>query len=200
MARQATNADFLRSLIDAIPAVLLVVDEDVQILEYNLAAAALLGENRHAVLKRRGGDVLHCIHSTDVPEGCGRGPFCRECVIRNSVNDALRGRLHVRRRVQMEMTSEGTTRDFFGLINASSFEYDGAQMVLLTIEDISDILALHRIVPICAKCKKVRDDDQYWVKLEAYFKRHWDLDFSHGLCPACGEEEMAKLDRELGDA
>ena len=190
-------ADFLKSVIDAVPALLFVVDEDVNILEYNLAAGALLGDdNRHAILKHRGGEVLHCIHATDVPEGCGRAPLCRDCVIRNSVNDAFRGQSCSRRRIKLELSYEGKTREFFGLINASAFEFNGARMVLLTIENIGDILELHRLVPICAKCKKVRDDDQYWTKLEAYFKRNWDLDFSHGLCPTCGEEESADADRQ----
>ena len=199
MSHDTNHADFLKSLVDAIPALLLVVDEDVKILEYNAAAGALLGEDRRAVLKRRCGEVLHCIHSMEVPDGCGRAPFCRECVIRTSVNDAFGGQSCVSRRVKMDMISEGKTKEFFGLIHASPFNHNGVQMVLLTIEDIGDILELHRIVPICAKCKKVRDDDQYWIRLETYFKRRWDLDFSHGLCPTCGEEEMAKLDRELGD-
>ncbi len=191
-------ADFLKSLIDAIPGLILVVDEDVNILEYNLAAGALLGENdRLAILKHRGGEVLHCIHATESPEGCGRAAACRDCVIRNAVRDAFRGQTCARRRVRLELTSEGKTKEFLGLINASPFEFNGARMVLLTIENIGDILELQRIVPICAKCKKVRDDDQYWLKLEAYFKRNWDLDFAHGLCPACVEEELAELDERL---
>lgn len=71
--------------------------------------------------------------------------------------------------------------------------YDGNQLALLIIEDITEMVELQRIVPICMSCKKVRDDDQYWTDVEAYFKRYWDLDFSHGYCPACAVKEMAKL-------
>lgn len=193
--QNAHDADFLRSLIDAIPAWILVVDEDVRILDHNTAAGNLLGENRGAVLQRRGGEVLHCIHSAEVPEGCGRAPFCRECVVRNSVNDAFAGQPAVRRRVKMELTSQGAVTDFHGLICASLFSCNGSRMVLLMIEDIGEILELHKIVPICAKCKRIQSNDQYWMRLEAYFRRQWDLDFSHGLCPTCAQQERAKLDR-----
>jgi hypothetical protein len=44
---------------------------------------------------------------------------------------------------------------------------------------------LKRILPICAHCKKIRNDDQYWHSVEQYFKVHMDLDFSHGICPDC---------------
>jgi hypothetical protein len=57
----------------------------VRIQEDNSAAAGFLLVQRSAILKHRGGEVLHCLNSTDVPEGCGRAPFCEECVIRNSV-------------------------------------------------------------------------------------------------------------------
>jgi PAS domain-containing protein len=197
MPDNTNRIDFLESLIDAVPAMLLVVDDDVRILEYNREAAALLGEERRTVLKYRCGEPLHCIHSTEVPEGCGRAESCKTCVIRNAVKEAFAGQSRVRRRIKLERVRDGQRTNFFGLINASPFTYNDVRMVLLTIEDISEILELHRITPICAKCKKVRDDDQYWMKLETYFKRNWDLDFSHGLCPTCAEEEIARLDRDI---
>jgi CheY-like chemotaxis protein len=42
-----------------------------------------------------------------------------------------------------------------------------------------------RFLPICAECKKIRDGDGSWQALETYFRRHFDVEFSHGLCPGC---------------
>jgi GAF domain-containing protein len=45
--------------------------------------------------------------------------------------------------------------------------------------------ALKRLLPICAGCKNIRDDQGGWNKLESYFRTYADLDFTHGICPEC---------------
>jgi hypothetical protein len=40
-------------------------------------------------------------------------------------------------------------------------------------------------MPICAWCKKVRDDSGYWSQIEVYLKEHTEAEFSHGICPEC---------------
>ncbi|MEQ1730930.1 MAG: PAS domain-containing protein [Vicinamibacterales bacterium] len=49
---------------------------------------------------------------------------------------------------------------------------------------------LKGIIPICSFCKKIRDDKQSWQHLEKYISDHSEAMFSHGLCPACFEEQM----------
>jgi len=50
---------------------------------------------------------------------------------------------------------------------------------------IGEIKTLRGIVPICASCKKIRDDSGYWEQVEAYVSRHTEARFSHGICPEC---------------
>jgi HAMP domain-containing protein len=50
---------------------------------------------------------------------------------------------------------------------------------------MADIKTLEGIIPICASCKKIRDDHGYWQQLEAYLIDHSDARFSHGICPDC---------------
>ena len=52
----------------------------------------------------------------------------------------------------------------------------------------NEIKTLTGLIPICAKCKKIRDDQGYWNQLEAYLSTHTDLEFSHSICPACAKE------------
>ena len=47
------------------------------------------------------------------------------------------------------------------------------------------IKVLKGLIPICAGCKKVRDDAGYWQQIEIYIKEHSEADFTHGLCPDC---------------
>jgi CheY-like chemotaxis protein len=54
------------------------------------------------------------------------------------------------------------------------------------------------IVPICASCKKIRNDRNEWVALERYFDERHGVRFSHGLCPVCVSHEYAEVPRPLG--
>lgn len=195
--KNSGGTDILRSVFDAIPSFIFVVDDDVRIQDYNAAAAELLLLQRSAVLKRRGGEVLNCLHAADVPEGCGRAPLCKDCVIRNSVAEAFQGNRVVRRRKKLEILRDGNKIEIYALITASPFYYKKRPLVLLVIEDISEIAELQRMIPICCICKKVRDDKKSWFRLEAYFKDHWDVDFSHSYCPECYKSEMEKIEKEI---
>jgi hypothetical protein len=50
---------------------------------------------------------------------------------------------------------------------------------------ISRIKTLEGIIPICANCKKIRDDEGFWQQVEVYISQHSGADFSHGICPDC---------------
>jgi PAS domain-containing protein len=195
--RFKTDPVYLRAVLDLLPAMVLVVDDDVRILDFNRAASGLVGSNSEATLRSKMGDVLHCLHATESPEGCGRGPNCERCVIRTSVGEAIASGTVSRRRAKLELVHDGRTVDLLFLISASPFELQGARRVLLAIDDIGVLAELEYIVAICMRCRKVRIDQDRWGPVENYFKRHWDLDFSHGLCPECATVEMDALNAEL---
>jgi hypothetical protein len=58
---------------------------------------------------------------------------------------------------------------------------------------MAEVKTLHGLLPICAHCKKIRDDQGYWQNVEEYVKQHTEAEFSHGICPDC----IAKLYPEL---
>ncbi len=186
---------FERTIFDAIPIALFLVTTDLEILDLNVAAARLSESTRDSVYRRRGGDVLHCLHATDVPQGCGRGPACADCAIRDSVKRCLTGQTISRRRANLQVKQGTTTKDLQVLITACPIQNDSEKRGLLMIEDITDLTTLKNLIPICANCKKVRDDDQYWQHLELYFRRHAGVDFSHGICPSCADQLYPELRR-----
>ena len=53
---------------------------------------------------------------------------------------------------------------------------------------IDEVKTLRGFVPICASCKKIRDDKGYWKQVEEYIEKHTDAKFSHGICPSCYKE------------
>lgn len=58
---------------------------------------------------------------------------------------------------------------------------------------LSEIKTLRGILPICSVCKKIRDDQGYWNKLESYLHSHSGVDFSHGYCPECAKAVIAEV-------
>jgi integral membrane sensor domain MASE1 len=54
-------------------------------------------------------------------------------------------------------------------------------------EALNEIKTLSGLLPICAQCKKIRDDDGNWKQLETYIQTHSDAQFSHGICPECSK-------------
>jgi hypothetical protein len=53
---------------------------------------------------------------------------------------------------------------------------------------LSEVKKLQGILPICAQCKKIRDDQGAWQGVEKYVRERSDVEFSHGICPECAEE------------
>jgi PAS domain S-box-containing protein len=53
---------------------------------------------------------------------------------------------------------------------------------------LDEVKTLRGILPICANCKKIRDDGGYWSQVEEYVSDHTEAQFSHGICPDCVEK------------
>jgi hypothetical protein len=64
---------------------------------------------------------------------------------------------------------------------------------------LSEIKLLQGLLPICASCKKIRDEKGEWNVLENYMQQHADITFSHGLCPDCARQwaKEAEIEGEL---
>ncbi len=52
---------------------------------------------------------------------------------------------------------------------------------------LSEVKTLQGLLPMCASCKKIRDDKGYWNQIERYIVQHSDARFSHGICPECAK-------------
>lgn len=53
---------------------------------------------------------------------------------------------------------------------------------------LAEIKTLKGLIPICASCKKIRDDKGYWNLLESYIEKHSEASFSHSMCPECSDK------------
>jgi len=57
-------------------------------------------------------------------------------------------------------------------------------------EALANVKALSGLLPICAYCKSVRDDEGYWQRVEAYVQDHTEAMFTHGICPECAAKHF----------
>lgn len=181
------NAVFMRHALDAIPSIVLVTDEDVRILYRNKAGRDLLRGER--IYRKRAGDIMHCLHAENSEGGCGTGPHCADCVLRNSVNTAFSGRAVRREPTDITLVSGEKQTLIRALVSASPFSFEGSLYSLMVIENISELAGMRALLPICSSCKKIRNESGDWEKVESYIKRHVpEADLSHGLCPACAKK------------
>jgi hypothetical protein len=79
--------------------------------------------------------------------------------------------------------SEEEARNSNTRLNALSQEQE--QLIGDLQDALENIRTLKGMLPICASCKKIRDDKGYWNQLESYIRDHTDVEFSHGICPEC---------------
>ena len=129
----------------------------------------------------------------------GGSPEAREAFI-----GELRAQGRIREAEIVFRRKSGETRT--GLISSGTVTVNGEALVLASINDISerkrleqeregmivelrtalaDVRTLKGMLPICASCKRIRDDKGYWNQIEEYLQTHSGAEFTHGLCPEC---------------
>lgn len=60
---------------------------------------------------------------------------------------------------------------------------------------VSDLKILRGLLPICASCKMIRDDQGYWNQIETYIKEHTEAEFSHSICPECVRKHYPRFQK-----
>jgi YesN/AraC family two-component response regulator len=76
-------------------------------------------------------------------------------------------------------------------------DQDQRQLIAELQQSLNEVKTLQGIIPICASCKKVREDTGYWTQVEAYISQHSDLLFSHTVCPDCARKLYPELYDEV---
>jgi sigma-B regulation protein RsbU (phosphoserine phosphatase) len=70
-------------------------------------------------------------------------------------------------------------------MRVASLQRNLAARVTELEQTLQRVHQLHGLLPICAYCKSIRNDENYWQQVEEYIMAHCDARFSHGICPAC---------------
>lgn len=81
----------------------------------------------------------------------------------------------------------------------SRMERERRKLIRELKQSLERIRELKSLIPICSSCKKIRNDQGYWEQLEAYLRTHYDVDFSHSMCPQCLKRYYPELYEEDAD-
>ena len=77
---------------------------------------------------------------------------------------------------------------FSDITDRKLIEEERAKLIEDLQEAVAEVKTLSGLLPICASCKKIRDDKGYWTQIESYIKDHSEAEFSHGICPECAKK------------
>lgn len=74
-------------------------------------------------------------------------------------------------------------------------ELEREQLIQELQEALARVRTLSGLLPICAHCNKIRDDEGHWTRIESYVSAHSQAKFSHGVCPDCLRREFPEVGR-----
>jgi transcriptional regulator with PAS, ATPase and Fis domain len=82
----------------------------------------------------------------------------------------------------------GIIESFQDITDRKKLEDEKARLIDKLQSSLEKVKLLSGFLPICASCKKIRDDKGYWNQIESYIRDHSEAEFSHGICPECAKE------------
>lgn len=93
------------------------------------------------------------------------------------------------RAVQRTSELEQTNRELENeILERKRAEEEKARLVADLSQALAQVKKLSGFLPICASCKKIRDDHGYWQQVEKFIREHSEAEFSHSICPDCARK------------
>ena len=178
----------LEKVLDAIPSMIIIVDNDMRVIYANKSALTTLGKDTDIILRRLCGEVMHCINVFKTDKDCGLSDFCQDCVLRRAVTATNNNDPVFREKHKMIKQISDVQHEVIYLVSSSPVEFSGDIFTLLTLEDITELTLLRTLSTVCSGCSKVRNERGQWENITHYLLRNEQMSFSHGLCEDCLEK------------
>lgn len=83
---------------------------------------------------------------------------------------------------------EGSSTIARDITRRKQAEKEREELVASLQDALASVKTLRGMLPICASCKKIRNDEGYWERIETYIREHSDASFTHGICPDCAKK------------
>jgi PAS domain S-box-containing protein len=190
---------FQQTLLDRIPIPVFYKDEKCVYFGCNKSYEEFLGLERSVIIGKRVYEIapaeLARIYDEQDRQLLDQpGVQIYECQVQSKSEQAKR---HV---VFHKATFTGTDGRLAGIIGGiiditarKHAEMQKEQVIADLRQALQNVKLLSGLLPICASCKKIRDDKGYWNQIEAYIRDHSEAKFSHGICPDCQKTLYAEF-------
>lgn len=137
-----SKRDMAEEQLDAIyqnaPFMMILVDEERRVRKVNGATVDFTDVLEEEMLGLRGGEALRCLHHTDDPKGCGFGPACEQCMIKQTVLDTFRtGDSYNHIEAKLPFLIDGEEQELTLLMSTVMLKNTAEPLVLVTIDDIT---------------------------------------------------------------
>ena len=175
----------LLALLDAFPSTAFIVDAGATVLEANRSARQWLGDRAGMQLRLPPGEALRCIFPQDSRGDCGTTEFCPSCVLRRSIEAALSGRPAPRRLAHMIVGAAGQPEDRWFQVSASPLALEGRKLVLVVLEDATQLIELRELLPLCPGCGANREASDPIGQARIFMRKHPDFLLADELCAEC---------------
>ncbi|MBN2601760.1 MAG: PAS domain S-box protein [Candidatus Marinimicrobia bacterium] len=186
------NARF-QDLFDNVSDIIQCIAPDGTFLYANRAWYTTLGYSEEELVSMNIFDIIHpdcsdhCIGLfTEVMQGQDIGRFETDFIAKDGRKITVEGSVNCRFENGKPVNTRAIFRD---ITERKKLEAEKDALIQQLQASLEKVKLLNGLIPICASCKKVRDDKGYWNDVELYVRKHSDAEFSHGICPDC----IAKL-------
>lgn len=185
--------DRAQMYLDVAGAILLIIDTSQIVRLVNRRGAWILGFSEDEIVGKNWFDNFVPAEARDNMKECFSGIITGDtCLYKCSENQVLT-RKGTQRSISWTQTVLKDDKGVACAVLASGEDIterkereEAHERLIAELKDaLSNIKILKGLLPICASCKKIRDDKGYWKKIEIYIQEHSEADFSHGICPDC---------------
>jgi PAS domain S-box-containing protein len=183
-------------ILHTMPSGLFTVNLDRKITSWNAGSEEITKLKPDEVI---GKDCLEALNCEECKKGCalfdstiGKPIFGKECVVHVDGNnitlsknaDILRG---------LEGQILGGLESFIDITGRKQMDEEREKIIKELRDAVAKVKTLSGLIPICASCKKIRDDNGYWKQIETYIRDNSEADFTHGICPECEKRLYPEL-------
>ncbi len=180
--------------------VLYLTSREGKFIDVNQAGVGLFGYSKEELLKLDLAEHLY-VHPENrkrFQEMIERDGFVKDYEVEFKKKDKTKIYVSITANVRRDRNGdilgyEGIITDITGRKRAQE---DREKLILELQDALAKIKTLSGLLPICASCKKVRDDKGYWKQIETYIEDHSEAEFTHSFCPECAKKLYPELQKE----
>ena len=171
---------------DAIDDWICIIDLESTIFRSNIIAEKLFGLEIQKIIGRK---CCSLAHGTNAPvKGCPLPKMIKTGKRESSelqIKDGIWMLITVDPLVNDEGDMTGAVHIARDITKQIEFQDERERLLKELKNALADVKKLSGLLPICAHCKKIRDDQGYWSQIESYLEKHSEIKFSHGICQEC---------------